>query len=134
MSWDLTRLWAFLVWPPCAAIFVIAGCRLNAMPTNTRWPVVVEYAIWAGIGVAVPLLPLIGEWPGPGVVLLIYGLVMVLLCSARAWAGDVAPDEATDVSHLRALSTRQKLELAWARLRARAEALWKRLQTWRKDT
>lgn len=96
MTWDLARLWAFMVWPACAAIFVIAGCRLNAMPTNTRLPVVIEYAIWSGIGITVPLLPLIGEWPGPGMVLLMYGLVLVLLCSARAWAGDVAPDEATD--------------------------------------
>jgi hypothetical protein len=42
------------------------------------------------------LLPLIGEWPGPGTVALAYALVVVLLCSARAWAGDVTPDEATD--------------------------------------
>lgn len=96
MTWDLARIYAVALWPACAAIFFIASCRLNAMPKNTRWPVVVEYAVWAGIGFTVPLLPLAGEWPGPGMVLLIYGLVLVLLCSARAWAGDVAPDEATD--------------------------------------
>lgn len=96
MSWDMQRAMAVAVWPACAAIFFIAACRLNAMPRNTRWAVVLEYAIWAGIGFTVPFLPLIDEWPGPGTVLLMYGLVVVLLCSARAWAGDVAPDEATD--------------------------------------
>ncbi|RUR68679.1 hypothetical protein EJP67_16580 [Variovorax guangxiensis] len=96
MTWDLARIYAVALWPACGAIFFIASCRLNAMPKNTRWPVVVEYAIWAGIGFTVPLLPLIGEWPGPGMLLLMYGLVLVLLCSARAWAGDMAPDEATD--------------------------------------
>lgn len=131
MTWDLARLWAFLVWPACAAIFVIAGCRLNAMPANTRWPVVIEYAIWAGIGITVPLLPLIGEWPGPGMALLMYGLVVVLLCSARAWAGDVAPDEATDVSSLEALTWRQSLELSWARMRGRIEALIQRARNWK---
>jgi lysozyme len=74
---------AVALWPACASIFFIASCRLNAMPKNTRWPVVFEYAIWAGIGFTVPFLPLVDEWPGPGMVLLMYGLVVVLLCSAR---------------------------------------------------
>jgi hypothetical protein len=96
MNWELKQMLAVALWPACVGIFFIASCRLNAMPKNTRWPVVFEYAIWAGIGFTVPLLPLVDEWPGLGMVLLMYGLVLVLLCSARAWAGDVAPDEATD--------------------------------------
>jgi hypothetical protein len=96
MNWDLARLFAVLTWPASAALLFITCCRLNAMPKNTRLPVVIEYAIWAAIAVGIPLLPLIGEWPGPGTVALAYALVAVLLCSSRAWAGDVAPDEATN--------------------------------------
>jgi len=96
MSWDLARLYAVMTWPASAALIFITCCRLNAMPKNTRLPVVVEYATWAAIAFAIPLLPLVDEWPGPGMVAIAYGLVLVLLCSARAWAGDVAPDEATD--------------------------------------
>ncbi|NVM87646.1 multidrug transporter EmrE-like cation transporter [Variovorax sp. SG517] len=131
MNWDQQRVLAVALWPACAAIFFIASCRLNAMPRNTRWAVVVEYAIWAGIGFTVPFLPLVGEWPGPGMVLLTYGLVLVLLCSARAWAGDIAPDEATDASPLQALTWRQAIELRWMRLRARLEVLWQRAQFWK---
>lgn len=96
MTWDIERLYAVATWPASAALLFITCCRLNAMPSNTRLLVVVEYAIWSAIAVGIPLLPLIGEWPGPGTVALAYALVVVLLCSARAWAGDVAPDEATD--------------------------------------
>lgn len=130
MTWDLARFYAVAVWPACATIFFIAGCRLNAMPQNTRWPVVLEYAIWAGIGFTVPFLPLIGEWPGPGTVLLMYGLVVVLLCSARAWAGDVAPDEATDRAPLGPLSYRQRLVLFVAILRGRMSLLRARARAW----
>ncbi|QRF55300.1 hypothetical protein [Variovorax paradoxus] len=128
MTWDIARLYALAIWPASAAIFAIAGCRLNAMPKNTRWPVVVEYAIWAAIAVGMVLLPLAGEWPGPGMVLLAYSLVVVLLCSARAWAGDVAPDEATDISALESLALVQRIELYVLRQRARAGALWQRLK------
>lgn len=131
MSWDLTRLYAAATWPACGLIVFIACCRLNAMPRNTRWPVVLEYSIWAGVGFGVPMLPFIGEWPGLGLVLLMYGLVVVLLCSARAWAGDVAPDEATDVSPLENLSFRQRIELSWYRLQAEAQIRWNRLKQWR---
>lgn len=112
MTWDLASLFAVLTWPACGAIFFIAGCRLNAMPKNTRFLVVLEYSIWAGIGFCTPWLPLAGEWPGPGVVLLLYGLLVILLCSARAWKGDRAPDEATDQMPLDSRRKRSK----WAEL------------------
>ncbi|KPU94693.1 hypothetical protein APR50_10445 [Variovorax paradoxus] len=128
MTWDIDRLYALAIWPASAAIFAIAGCRLNAMPKNTRWPVVVEYAIWAAIAVGMVLLPLAGEWPGPGMVLLAYSLVVVLLCSARAWAGDVAPDEATDISALQMLSVAQRVELYVLGQRARVGAIWQRFK------
>lgn len=118
MSWDLTRIFAVATWPACAAIFFIASCRLNAMPKNTRWAVVLEYGIWAAIGVGAPMLPMIGDWPGIGTVVLMYALLIVLLCSSRAWAGDVAPDEATDVGSLEKLSCRQTWELRLLRWRA----------------
>jgi hypothetical protein len=103
---DIERFYAVLTWPACAGIFFIAVCRLNAMPRNTLFRVVVEYSVWAAIGCGVPLLPLVGEWPGLGMVLLVYALVLVLLCSARAWAGDRAPEEATDSMPLDALRRR----------------------------
>ena len=131
MTWDMQRALAVAVWPACAGIFVIAACRLNAMPENTRWSVVVEYAVWMAIAWGMALLPLVGEWPGPGLVLLAYALVLVLLCSARAWAGDVAPDEATDHAPLNTLTTRQRLELAWLRLRADVEMSLQRFKAWR---
>lgn len=106
MTIDLALLYAALTWPACGLIFFIAVCRLNAMPPNTFFRVVVEYSIWAAVGICVPLLPLVGEWPGLGLVLLLYGLVAVLLCSARAWAGDVAPDDATDAAPLEVLRRR----------------------------
>ncbi len=96
MTWNITMLYAAMTWPACAAIFFIAVCRLNAMPKHTLFRVVFEYSVWTGIGFCVPLLPFIGEWPGIGMVLMLYALLGVLLCSARAWAGDIAPDEATD--------------------------------------
>lgn len=132
MTWDLARLYAAMALPAYVAIFVIAGCRLNAMPKNTRWPVVVEYAIWMAIAWGMFLLPLIGEWPGPGMVLVAYGLVVVLLCSARAWAGDEAPDEATDHAALEDLTPRQRWELAWIRLQVRFALLLDTVNAWRK--
>jgi len=134
MTWDLARIYAFLTWPACASIFFIASCRLNAMPKNTRWPVVLEYAIWAGVGVTVPCLPFIGEWPGPGIVLLLYGLVVILLCSARAWAGDVAPDEATNTMPLGHLTFRQRAELWLDMTRAKVRFLWLKAQLWKDGT
>jgi hypothetical protein len=95
MTWELAQIYAVLTWPACVSIFFIAACRLNAMPRHTRFLVVLEYAIWAGVGFCAPLLPLIGEWPGLGFVLMLYALLVVLLCSAKAWAGDQAPDTAT---------------------------------------
>lgn len=99
MNWAL--LLAACTWPPCAIIVFIAVCRINSMPKHTLFRVVLEYSIWSAIGVMTPLLPLIGEWPGLGMVIGLHALVVVLLCSARAWAGDVAPDEATDRAPLR---------------------------------
>lgn len=131
MNWDTARLCAVLTWPASAALLFITCCRLNAMPRNTRFPVVIEYAIWAAIAVVIPLLPMVGEWPGPGFVGVVYALVAVLLCSARAWAGDVAPDEATDTAALEPLTLRQALELSWLRVRAEAEVALERLKQWR---
>ena len=122
MTWDDTMLLSVLTWPACAGIFFIASCRLNAMPKNTRWPVVLEYSIWAAVGVGSPLLPMIGDWPGIGSVVLMYALLIVLLCSSRAWAGDVAPDEATDTMPLGGLSFRQRFDLAYWTWRAQIEA------------
>lgn len=100
MSWQLAHLYAFLSWPPLLAVLFIASCRLNAMPRETLFPVVLEYALWAGIAVALLLAPLVGDWPGPVVMLVSWALAAVLFCSRRAWAGDVAPDVATDVAPL----------------------------------
>lgn len=132
MTWDLSRFYAVLTWPACASIFFIAVCRLNAMPKNTLFRVVVEYSVWAAVGFCVPLLPLIDEWPGLGMVLLLYGLVLVLLCSARAWAGDVAPEEATDsmpLEYRRMSEWRFRLLLAWLDLKGQALAAWQRLRS-----
>lgn len=96
MTWQLAHLYAFLSWPPCLAVMFIACCRLNAMPKETRFPVVLEYALWLGIGAARLLQPLVGEWPGPLGVFVTWALAGILLCSRHAWAGDVAPDVATD--------------------------------------
>jgi hypothetical protein len=115
MTIDMAMFYAVLTWPACAVIFFIAVCRINAMPPNTFFRVVVEYAIWAAVGFCVPLLPLIGEWPGLGMVVMLYGLVVVLLCSARAWAGDNAPDEATDSMPLHSFD-RRGLASKWAAL------------------
>lgn len=100
MTLDTARLLALLTWPPCVAVLFIASCRLNAMPKNTRWPVVLEYAVWSAIAVTIPLLPLTGDWPGVGDVCVAWGLLVIMLCNKRAWAGDVAPDIATDVAPL----------------------------------
>lgn len=132
MTWDLTRFYAVLTWPACASIFFIAVCRLNAMPKNTLFRVVVEYSIWAAVGFCVPLLPLVDEWPGLGMVLLLYGLVLVLLCSAGAWAGDQAPEEATDSAPLeyrRMPDWRFRLLVEWLSLKDRVSTAWRRLRS-----
>lgn len=96
MTLDTARLLALLTWPPCGAILFITACRLNAMPHNTRFAVVLEYAIWATIGIVIPLLPMVGQWPDTGMVAIAWALAGVLALQNRAWAGDVAPDTATD--------------------------------------
>lgn len=103
MTWQFAHLYAFLSWPPLFAVLFIASCRLNAMPRETLFAVVLEYALWAGIAVSLLLAPLVGDWPGPVVMLVSWALAGVLLCSRRAWAGDVAPDLATDQAPLATL-------------------------------
>lgn len=114
-------LYSVLTWPPCAVIFFIAVCRLNAMPKEAAFRVVCEYSLWASIGFVVPFLPLIGEWPGVGMALTMYALAVILLCSAPAWAGDIAPDEVTDLG---------RLEIARATWKVRGLLQWERLKEW----
>ncbi|AMM22981.1 hypothetical protein [Variovorax sp. PAMC 28711] len=130
-QWNETMLLAVMTWPGCAGIFFIACCRLNAMPKHTLFRVVFEYAVWAAIGFGIPMLPFIGEWPGLGTVAVVYAMVVILLCSARAWAGDVAPDEATDVMPIEPLTARQRFDLFIGRARAKALAWWRSLQPWK---
>lgn len=100
MTWQLAHLYAFLSWPPLLAVLFIASCRLNAMPEGTFFSVGLEYALWQAVGWGLILAPLVGDWPGPVVLGVAWALAAILLCSRRAWAGDVAPDVATDVAPL----------------------------------
>lgn len=97
MSWDLERLlMAALAWPACIGIVWIALCRLNAMGGhNVLFRVGLEYATYIAIGFAVPLGPLVGEWPGFVTLGVVYGLLLILVCQWRAWAGDRPPVSAT---------------------------------------
>ena len=96
MSWDLVKLFALLAAPAALGIIFVAACRLNAMPKETLFVVGVEYALWEAVGWAFLLAPFAGEWPGPVATCVAWALFVILLCSRRAWAGDVAPDVATD--------------------------------------
>ena len=132
MNCHLSQFYAVLTWPACLSIIFIAVCRLNAMPKNTKFRVVFEYSVWAAVGFCVPLLPLIDEWPGLGMVLLLYGLVLVLLCSAGAWAGDEAPEEATDsmpLQYRRMADWRFRLLVQWIDLKARIAAALQRIRS-----
>lgn len=96
MTWDQSQLLALMTWPACVGIVWISLCRLNSMGTDVLLRVGLEYATYIAIGFAVPLAPLAGEWPGYVLVGVVYGILVILVCQWRAWAGDRPPDEATD--------------------------------------
>jgi hypothetical protein len=84
----------------CCSIAFISLCRLNAMQRGVLWRVRLEYAAYLGGAVASGLQPMWGEWPQWGSVLLAAVLLIGLLCSGRAWAGDQAPQSATSPAPL----------------------------------
>lgn len=80
----------------CGAIAFIALCRLNAMRAGVLLRVRLEYAGYVAGATASAFQPLWGEWPQRGSIAIAAALLVGLLCSGRAWAGDVPPDVATD--------------------------------------
>jgi hypothetical protein len=93
-------LFAFLTLAGSCAVAFIAICRLNAMGNHVLWRVRLEYATYLAMAFALAAGPWIGEWPRYTRVACAWGLVVILLCQSRAWAGDVPPDEATDFNPL----------------------------------
>ncbi|KAF1070363.1 hypothetical protein [Variovorax sp.] len=81
-------------------IAFIALCRLNAMRHGVLWHVRVEYAGYMGGAITAAFQPLWGEWPQLGSIAIALVLLVGLLCSGRAWAGDIPPDVATDHASL----------------------------------
>lgn len=79
----------------CLASVVILLCRLNAMGSNVRRIIVVEYAVGVGAMVLSALRPLIGEWPGYASLGVAFFVLVQLIASAPAWKGDTPPDVAT---------------------------------------
>lgn len=96
IAMDSTYTLAFLTWVPCGVIIFISICRLNSMQKGVLWRIKLEYSLYIGIGFGVILAPIIDEWPGMVIFLSMCALAVAMLCSSRAWRGDVAPDEATD--------------------------------------
>ena len=90
----------------CLTSVVIMLCRLNAMGSNVRRIVVVEYAIGVGAMVLSALRPLIGEWPGYASLGVAAFVLVQLMASAPAWRGDVPPDVATQPAPLDSLPER----------------------------
>jgi hypothetical protein len=84
----------------CGAIAFIALCRLNAMRAGVLWRVRIEYAGYLGGATAAAFQPLWGEWPQLGSLAISFAMLVGLICSGRAWAGDVPPDVATDHASL----------------------------------
>lgn len=84
----------------CCGIGFISICRLNAMSPNVYWRVRVEYAGYLGGAVAAGLQPWWGEWPEWGSLILASMLLLGLICSSPAWAGDTPPKSATAPSPL----------------------------------
>lgn len=78
------------------AIVVISLCRLNSMQKNVLWRVRLEYSCYVGGAIANGLQPWWQEYPEWGTCALAVAMLIGLLCSARAWKGDRAPDSATD--------------------------------------
>lgn len=89
-------LYAFANLAVCGAIAFIALCRLNAMRHEVLLRVRAEYSVYVGGSIAAAFQPLWGEWPQIGSLTIAGALLFGLLASSRAWAGDVAPDVATD--------------------------------------
>jgi hypothetical protein len=79
----------------CLSSVVIMLCRLNAMGSNVRRIVVVEYAVGVGAMFVSALRPLIGEWPGYASLAVAFFVLVQLIASAPAWRGDTPPDIAT---------------------------------------
>jgi hypothetical protein len=95
MTWDLSLLLALMTWPACCGIVWVSLCRLNTMGLHVQFVIGIEYATYIAIGFAVPLSPLMGEWPGFVTIGIVYGLLLILVCQWRAWAGDKPPPSAT---------------------------------------
>jgi hypothetical protein len=87
----------------CLSSVVIMLCRLNAMGSNVRRVVVVEYAVGVGAMFVSALRPLIGEWPGYASLAVACFVLVQLIASAPAWRGDTPPDIATAPAPLDAL-------------------------------
>lgn len=95
MTWDHERLLAFATWPASLLILWVALCRLNAMGKNVLFRVTFEYSVYVAVAFAVPLAPLIDEWPGLVMVLVQYAIGIILLCQWKAWEHDQPPADAT---------------------------------------
>jgi hypothetical protein len=80
----------------CGAIAFIALCRLDAMRSGVMLSVRLEYAGYVGGATASAFQPLLGEWPQLGSLAIAAALLVGLICSGRARAGDFPPDVATD--------------------------------------
>lgn len=93
-------LFAFANAAMCGCIWFISLCRLNAMKGPVLRRVRSEYAVYVGCAIASCLQPLWGEWPRWGSLAMAAGLLVGLLCSARAWQGDTTPAIATDLAPL----------------------------------
>lgn len=88
-------LYAFVNFGLCLGVGFIALCRLNAMRKEVLFLVKVEYAGYLGGAIAAAFQPFWGEWPQLGSLAITVALLVGLLCSSRAWAGDKPPDIAT---------------------------------------
>jgi len=98
---------------------VICICRLNTMSRDTLMRVKLEYALGVGVLLFSSLRPMIDEWPGYATLATTTYILVILLSSSNAWRGDKPPHTATDHAQLAHLTLRQRLDLAWLRLRVR---------------
>ncbi|WP_234197147.1 hypothetical protein [Pseudacidovorax sp. NFM-22] len=94
-----TYLFALANLAVCAAIVGISICRLNAM-WGARWMVRAEYAGYIGAAFASGLSPMYGRWPWWDSIAVAAAILLGLLASGRAWAGDRTPAVATDLAPL----------------------------------
>ena len=79
----------------CMAVAFISLCRLNAMD-HALLRVRVEYAGYLTASLTFGLQPLYGRWPWWESLLISAALLIGLLASGRAWAGDTTPASASD--------------------------------------